>query len=102
MTIDAVRDQRLDALEERLRAEAEALAGAAERLLAQAARLEGRPQVPDWCVPTLRRQARSCRAATEDLLAAAASVRRHAERATGGPVGRGGAGGPLTAEGRAG
>ncbi|MFJ8584796.1 hypothetical protein ACIRD2_09070 [Streptomyces sp. NPDC093595] len=94
MTVRGVRhDDGPAAYEARLRAEAEALAGAESRLLAQAAALEGRPGVPDWCVPTLRRQAACCRTAADDLRAAAALVDRHGarsadDRADAGPVAR--------------
>jgi hypothetical protein len=83
MTVDAVRDDDdLSAQQARLRADAEALAGAERRLLAQAAALEGQRGVPDWCVPTLRRQAECCRAAADDMAAAAAGLGRLAARAT--------------------
>ncbi|MFJ3160560.1 hypothetical protein [Streptomyces kanasensis] len=82
MTEDAVRhDDGPPAPEERLRADADVLAGAARRLLAQAAALEGRPGVPDWCVPTLRRQAECCRVAARDVREAAVLLDRHATRA---------------------
>ncbi|KUH40549.1 MULTISPECIES: hypothetical protein [Streptomyces] len=82
MTVDAVRhDDGSPAHEERLRADADVLAGAARRLLAQAAALEGRPGVPDWCVPTLRRQAECCGVAARDVRDAAALLGRHATRA---------------------
>lgn len=87
MTTDAVRDGQSRSQEEGLRAEAEALARVAGRLLAQAARLADRPHVPGWCVPTLRRQADSCRTAADDLRAAASSLGRHARRAGGGADG---------------
>ncbi|MET9801020.1 hypothetical protein [Streptomyces sp. NPDC006368] len=83
MTMDAVRDEELFSLEDRLRAEVDVLAGAARRLEEQAARLEERPDVPDWCVPSLRRQAESCRTAAEDLRGAASVLGRHTDRAAG-------------------
>ncbi|WP_228973577.1 hypothetical protein [Streptomyces sp. DH12] len=90
MSVDAVRHDRHDdgppAHEERLRADAEVLAGAARRLLAQAAALEGRAGVPDWCVPTLRRQAECCRVAARDVRDAADLLGRHAARAGDGRV----------------
>ncbi|WP_336318018.1 hypothetical protein [Streptomyces lavendofoliae] len=88
MTVDAVRDDEdLSAYEDRLRAGAEALAAAERRLLARAAALEGRPGVPDWCVPTLRRQAESCRVAAGDMGDAADVVGRHAARSGAGRAG---------------
>ncbi|QGV77222.1 hypothetical protein [Streptomyces ficellus] len=81
MTVDAVPQGDGPAAQEAaLRADAEVLTGAERRLLAQAAALEGRPGVPDWCVPTLRRQAECCRAAARDLSRAAAVLGRHAAR----------------------
>ncbi|MFF8288570.1 hypothetical protein ACF068_04955 [Streptomyces sp. NPDC016309] len=85
MTVDpAGGDGGTAAHEARLRADAEVLTGTARRLLERAAALEGRPGVPDWCVPTLRRQAECCRAAAADLAEAAAVLGRHAARAVDG------------------
>ncbi|MFJ8650292.1 hypothetical protein ACIRNI_29825 [Streptomyces sp. NPDC093546] len=90
VAVQAVRrDEEPVAYEARLRAEAERLADAGARLLEQAAALEGRPGVPDWCVPTLHRQAACCRRAADDLAAAAALVGRHADRCAGARAGAG-------------
>ncbi|MEU1017223.1 hypothetical protein ABZ383_03435 [Streptomyces sp. NPDC005900] len=90
MAVHAVRhEEQPTPYEARLRAEAERLAGAGARLLEQAALLEGRPGVPDWCVPTLHRQAACCRQAADDLAAAAVLVGRHTARSAGARAGAG-------------